>query len=94
MERCCPKHADWRVLADHLLSDFATEPAERVLRYLLDARVLTERMALTDEDALETAELMARYTLMVGLGMLADSARTDPQTHRMNPAAERDLAPV
>jgi hypothetical protein len=82
MQRCCPQHDDWSTLADHLLREFATELPERVLRCLLDARVLTDRMALEATDALETAELMARHSLMLSTGMLVDSARTDPQTHR------------
>lgn len=82
MQRCCPRHTDWSTLADHLCDDFATEAPERVLRCLLDARVLTDRMGLESADALETAELMARHTLMLSTGALVDSARTDPQTHR------------
>ncbi|HWA66181.1 MAG TPA: hypothetical protein VG899_07415 [Mycobacteriales bacterium] len=88
MDRCCPQHPDWSTLADHLLNDFPTEPTERVLRCLLDARSLTDRMALDAADALETAELMARHTLLVNTGMVADSARTDPQTHRTSAALD------
>jgi hypothetical protein len=82
MQRCCPQHLDWSTLADHLLHDFAPELPERILRCLLDARLLTDQMGLESVDALETAELMARHSLMLSTGVLADSARTDPQTHR------------
>ncbi|HEX3901180.1 MAG TPA: hypothetical protein VHW74_18690 [Mycobacteriales bacterium] len=82
MQRCCPQHRDWSTLADHLLDDFSAELPERVLRCLIDARVLTDRMGLESTDALETAELMTRHSLMLSTGMLVDSARTDPQTHR------------
>ncbi|HWC36509.1 MAG TPA: hypothetical protein VG650_17005 [Mycobacteriales bacterium] len=87
LPRCCEQHSDWQVLTEHLGRDFPTVSGEQVLRNVLDAQTVTQRFKLDESEAIEIAELIVRYRLLLSTGQLADVARTDPQTHHVNGAA-------
>jgi hypothetical protein len=82
LPRCCSAHEDWNQLGEHLCRDFADVPTDQVLADLVEARVVTERFAMTTTEALDAGEVMVRYRLMLRTGQIPDVARTDPQNHR------------
>jgi hypothetical protein len=83
IQRCCPEHADWQVLTEHLCRDFPSVSRDQVLRNVLDVQAVTERFDLDMREALDVGGLIVRYRLMLSTGEIADVARTDPQTHHM-----------
>lgn len=87
LPRCCPKHADWRVLSEHLCADFPQVAQRQVVRDLVEARRITQTFGLDGVDALDIAELIVRYRALMASGEVDDVARLDPQPHlaRMSP---------
>jgi len=90
LPRCCGQHDSWQVLAEHLGRDFPTVSSDRILRNILDVQTVTERFDLDDREALDVGELIVRYRLLLGTGVIPDVARTDPQTHHMGGASDTD----
>src|SRR4051794_11954368 len=86
LPRCCPRHADWLTLGDHLVLDFTDVSAGEVLEELGVAQQAVDRVRLADDDgALLIAELIARHRLMIKTGRLPDVARLDPERHHRQP---------
>ncbi|HVT21296.1 MAG TPA: hypothetical protein VHE57_07915 [Mycobacteriales bacterium] len=83
LPRCCPKHDDWPTLVEHLRRDFPGIEEEQLLRSVLEAQRVTDSFDVHDDEALEVAELMVRYRLLLSTGEIPDVARTDPQTHHV-----------
>lgn len=79
--RCCPSHADWTTLAQHLIDEFPELAIDDVVRELQIARDAAESTGLSDTDSLETAELITRHQLHLLSGRVADVARLDPEQH-------------
>jgi hypothetical protein len=77
--RCCPAHADWPTLAEHLISEFSDARPALVVRELRDARQVVTSVGLRDAEALEVAEVIARHRLKLAAGLIDDVARLDPQ---------------
>jgi hypothetical protein len=65
MRRCCPAHLDWRIPARHLLADFADVPTEQIFGELRHAKHAGEFFDLSAEEALDCAELMVRYRVLI-----------------------------
>lgn len=81
LRRCCPKHDDWRVLAEHLVADFTSLAAGDVLQELARAKNAVTAFGLSDSEQLGVAELMTRHRLMLVTGEVRDIARLDPERH-------------
>lgn len=81
LRRCCPRHDDWRTLAEHLVADFSTVAAGDVLRELARAKRAVAVFGLSDSDQIGVAELMTRHQLMLVTGAVPDIARLDPERH-------------
>jgi hypothetical protein len=81
LPRCCHTHADWRTLAEHLVSDFVELAAGDVVREITRAKGATESFGLDVTDQIGVAELMARHQLMLLSGRIPDIARLDPERH-------------
>lgn len=79
--RCCDVHDDWSVLCEHLMAGFPAVPANEVVIEVAKARQAVERFALPQDEQFSTAELMARYHLMVLDGQIMAVARLDPESH-------------
>lgn len=77
--RCCPSHPDWPTLAQHLMVQYTDIGSRRVVDAVRRAREAAELAALTDADALETGEAIARHQLALLSGVVEDIARLDPQ---------------
>lgn len=81
LPRCCDQHDSWRVLAEHLVSDFVDVPAGDVVREIGRAKAAVETFGIEPGDQIAVAELMARHQLMLLDGQLPDIARLDPERH-------------
>jgi|SRR6185312_17122699 len=92
LPRCCAEHDNWQVLAEHLCRDFPQIATDQVLRNLLDVQAVAGRFDLNAPEALDIAELIVRYRLMLSTGQIPDVARTDPQTHHMGGASMSEAA--
>lgn len=80
LPRCCPRHESWSTLAQHIADAFPQVDLADITRELRNAREAVDSFDV-GEDALEMAELIARYRLMVVTGEIAESAKLDPQRH-------------
>jgi hypothetical protein len=80
LPRCCPQHHDWSILATHLIDAFPRASSLDVAAEVRFAYDAVERLNL-HEDAMLIGELIARYRLLVRVGVLPDVARLDPQSH-------------
>ena len=74
MARCCDHHADWPTLAQHIVDDFPEAPLGDVARELRVARLAVETVDVGD-DALDIAERIARFRLLVATGAITKVAR-------------------
>jgi len=72
--RCCPAHHDWRTLARHLFADFADVPTQEIFEELRHAKHAGEFFDLSAADALDCAELMVRYRVLIANGRMTTSA--------------------
>ena len=81
LRRCCPRHDDWRTLAEHLVAAFPTIPAGDVLQELARAKSAVSTFGLSENEQLSVAELMARHQLLIVTGDVPDIARLDPERH-------------
>jgi hypothetical protein len=81
LPRCCPEHHDWPTLAEHLLDEFPEVDITDVVRQVQAARDAVQDVGLQAQDALDTAELIARQQLLLLSGRLQDMARLDPERH-------------
>jgi len=81
LPRCCPRHYDWRTLAEHLVQDFPDVSAGDVLRELTRAKSAVASFGLDEEEQLGVGELMARHQLLLLTGEVPDAARLDPERH-------------
>lgn len=79
--RCCPEHPDWPTLAQHLCDDFPDATITDIVREVGRARDAVEGLGLSDDDAIETGEAIARNQLSLLTGRLVDVARLDPERH-------------
>jgi hypothetical protein len=87
LPRCCPRHTDWRTLAEHLVRDFPDVGSGDVLRELSRAKSAVANFGLDDEEQLGVAELMARHQLLLLIGEVPDAARLDPERHERGATA-------
>ena len=81
LRRCCTQHDDWRTLAEHLVSDFTSLPADDVLQELARAKRAVAVFGLSESEQVGVAELMTRHQLMLLTGEVRDIARLDPERH-------------
>ena len=81
LQRCCERHDDWRLLAEHLVDGFPGLAAGDVLRELTRARDAVMAFSLDDADQFGVAELMTRHQLLMLSGEVRDIARLDPERH-------------
>jgi hypothetical protein len=81
LPRCCPSHDDWPTLGQHLVDEFPEIALADIVRELGQAKAAVVDMALPHEDALDTAELIARHQLLLLGGRIEDVARLDPERH-------------
>jgi hypothetical protein len=84
---CCPSHPDWATLAQHLLAGYPDLDAERVVDTVRRARDAVDLAAVTGPDALTTAEMIARYQLLLLSGEATEAARLDPERNVRSRAA-------
>jgi len=68
LERCCPAHDDWAGLARHLIIDFSSVPSRTVVDELRQAQSASRFFGLDLADALDCAELMVRYRVLIATG--------------------------
>lgn len=90
LPRCCERHASWPQLTLHLALDFPSVAMADVIRQVDVARDVVELVGEPLEDALLTAELIARNQLMLLSGRRRDLASLDPQRH---PRRRASLSP-
>jgi hypothetical protein len=81
LQRCCARHDDWRVLAEHLVAAFQAVPAGDVVRELTRSRDAVLAFGLDEADQFAVAELMTRHQLLLLTGEARDIARLDPERH-------------
>jgi hypothetical protein len=84
MPRCCPSHADWPTMRDHLSQQFPTVHVIHVDDEIDRAREATVMFGLAAEEQLPTAEIVVRHNLMLLTGQLVEKSRLDPETHTRN----------
>lgn len=84
MPRCCAQHRDWATLSEHLLLEFPSVSICDVVREVRAAKIAATSVNLSDHDALEIGELIARQQLMFLSGSRPDVARLDPERHARN----------
>jgi hypothetical protein len=82
LERCCPRHDDWTVLRDHLITGFPTLDPVAVAMEVERARAAVERFGLQAEEGLDTAEMVVRNQLLLVMGERLDSSRLNPEVHQ------------
>ena len=81
LPRCCPQHADWPALVQHLVDDFPEVSLVDIVREVRAARDATATADLSHADAMETGELISRHQLMLIAGRISEMARLDPERH-------------
>jgi hypothetical protein len=81
LPRCCPSHADWATLSQHLLLEFPDVAIEGVVREVRHAKEAVDRVSLRGEEAVQIGELIARQQLLMRSGRVAEVARLDPERH-------------
>lgn len=81
LSRCCESHKDWPTLSQHLLADFTELTMDDVVRELRRAKDAVAETGMQGQEALETAELIARHQLMMLAGRIGDIARLNPERH-------------
>lgn len=81
LARCCASHKDWPTLSQHLLVDFTELTIEDVVREVRRAKDAVAEAGMDGQEALETAELIARHQLMMLAGRIGDIARLNPERH-------------
>lgn len=86
-ERCCPTHASWTELAEHLVERFGLPPGD-VLDEVLRARAAVERFGLEWAEQVDLAERIARNQIAIRLGEIADRSRLDPERHASRQAVD------
>jgi hypothetical protein len=82
LQRCCPQHDDYVVLAAHLVEDFRELPPPDVARQLVAARSAVEPFRMPAADDISMVELICRYQLSYLAGRFEEVARLDPQNHQ------------
>jgi hypothetical protein len=65
LTRCCAHHDDWQILAAHLVLDFAAVSGRNIVVELAEARTAAEEFGLSNDDALDCAELIVRNRVML-----------------------------
>jgi hypothetical protein len=79
--RCCPTHASWTDLVQHLIAAFPQiDPAE-VVDIVARARRAEAEFGLPEDEHLETAEVIARHQLLQLTSQGMPSPRLDPERH-------------
>jgi hypothetical protein len=68
IQRCCSTHGDWESLARHLIADFSEVPTAAIINELSRAKRASELFELGNQDALDGAELIVRYRVLVATG--------------------------
>jgi hypothetical protein len=81
LPRCCPTHANWPDLVQHLVDCFPDVTVGDIVREVGLAKQATQAAGLSQQEALATGELIARHQLMLIAGRLPDAARLDPERH-------------
>lgn len=81
MSQLVSSYGDWPSLAEYLLAEFPDVEITDVVRQLQAARAAVADVGLVAQDALQTAELIARQQLLLLSGRLQDMARLDPERH-------------
>jgi hypothetical protein len=86
--RCCPSHADWPTLRDHLAGQFPTVDVTRADAEIDRALAAAKMFGLPKDEQLPTVILIVRHSLMLLTGQVTDNVRLDPETHahRRSPA--------
>jgi hypothetical protein len=80
-EQCCPRHADWPTLAQHLLDEYPDATITDIVREVRRARNAVEDHGLDDEEAVGIGEAIVRNQLNLLTGRASDAARLDPERH-------------
>jgi hypothetical protein len=79
--RCCPAHASWTDLVQHLIATFPQIDAAEVVDIVARARHAEEEFGLPEAEHLETAEVIARHQLLQLTSQGMPSPRLDPERH-------------
>ena len=80
LRRCCPSHADWPTLAEHLAVEFPEATLNDVVRAVTAARHAVELAGLADAEARDAGETIARQDLLLVKRRALDVARLDPES--------------
>jgi hypothetical protein len=78
---CCPSHADWPTLAQHLLDEYPDATITDIVREVRRARDAVENLGMDAAEAVEVGEAIARNQLALLTGRIVDVARLDPERH-------------
>jgi hypothetical protein len=84
-QRCCPSHADWPTLAQHLLDEFPDATITEIVREVRRARDAVENLGMDNAEAVGVGEAIARNQLGLLTGRVVDVARLDPERHDRRP---------
>jgi hypothetical protein len=81
VEPCCPGHADWPTLAQHLLDEYPDATITDIVREVRRARDAVQNLGMDDAEAVGVGEAIARNQLSLLTGRVVDVARLDPERH-------------
>jgi hypothetical protein len=73
-------------LCEHLIERFPDLTTQAVIEEVARCRRAVESFGLVEQDQLETGEVLARHSLLISTGEVADVARLDPESHTGRPA--------
>lgn len=80
-EPCCPRHADWPTLAQHLLDEYPDATITDIVREVRRARDAVENLGMDNAEAIGVGEAITRNQLSLLTGRVVDVARLDPERH-------------
>jgi hypothetical protein len=80
-EPCCPGHADWPTLAQHLLDEYPDATIGDIVREVRRARDAVDNLGIDEAEAVGVGEAIARNQLSLLTGRMLDVARLDPERH-------------
>ena len=81
LPRCCPQHADWATLTQHLVDEFPEIGIRDLVREVRRAKHAVEAVSMEPDEAVEIGELIARHQLLLRSGQVEEVARLDPERH-------------
>jgi hypothetical protein len=84
---CCPRHADWPTLAQHLLDEYPDATITDIVREVRRARDAVDNLGMDDAEAVGVGEVIARNQLSLLTGRVVDVARLDPERHDRDASA-------